>query len=145
MMAYIIRAFLEMFSFNPPYIFPILCPILLVSIVFIFIKHKNSNASLYKLIEKLLLLFVTFIYIMGLMLVTRVAEIPYLIYEASQGLQPIDFFRSAQLIPFGTTIPILQYGMSTVFLGNLVMLVPLGFLIPLWSKSYFNNIYRVGC
>jgi glycopeptide antibiotics resistance protein len=81
---------------------------------------------------------------MGVLLVTRVAEIPLSVYERLEEGRDVFYFSTPQLIPFYSVIHILNiHGVGTIIIGNLLLLFPLGFLLPLCFRK-LQNVYLVG-
>ncbi|OXT14908.1 hypothetical protein B9K06_23765 [Bacillus sp. OG2] len=84
--------------------------------------------------------------LMDVSLVTRVADIPYSLYERVTEYRPVFSFaeEEVQLIPFRSIFHILNYyGMGVNIVGNLLFLLPLGFLLPVWFGK-LKGIYRTG-
>ncbi|WP_173927878.1 VanZ family protein [Bacillus thuringiensis] len=92
------------------------------------------------MILRLLLVSVSFIYTMGVLIITRIEAIPWSIYERVLENKSILKFSTPQLIPFDSIIHILNiYGIGTIILGNILLLLPLGFFLPLWFRNLFNS------
>ncbi|MGD6900436.1 VanZ family protein [Bacillus infantis] len=145
MSAYFLRALNDIIQFQPPYVLAIFGPpFLIVAIVLI---RKNKNGLMLNLVWKMILLFVSFIYIMGVSLVTRVAVIPFSIYERFIENRPIFYLTESelQLVPFRSIIHIMSlHGFGTTLMGNVLLLLPLGFLLPVWFRK-LKGILRTGC
>jgi glycopeptide antibiotics resistance protein len=129
-----------MIQFSPPYVSPIFGTIFLIIAIILILKYKKNDFSLKYLILRLLLLSVSFIYTMGVLIITRIEAIPWSIYERILENRSILKFSTPQLIPFDSLIHILNiYGIGTIILGNILLLLPLGFLLPLWFRNLFNS------
>ncbi|WP_100407680.1 VanZ family protein [Bacillus solitudinis] len=144
MSSYFGRAFQDMFQFTPPFVLPIFGPIFLIIAIILILKYIKKEFSLMFLSWYLFLLMVTCVYAMGVLLVTRVADIPLSVYQNLLESRDIFYFSTPQLIPFNSLTHILNiYGVGTIILGNLLLLLPLGFLLPLWLRK-LRNVYQVG-
>lgn len=140
MATYFTRTFSEMIQFSPPYVSPIIGTIFLIIAIILIWKYKKNDLSLKFLILRLLLVSVSFIYTMGVLIITRIEAIPWSIYERVLENKSIFKFSTPQLIPFDSIIHILNiYGIGTIILGNILLLLPLGFFLPLWFRNLFNS------
>lgn len=140
MATYFTRTFSEMIQFSPPYVSPIIGTIFLIIAIILIWKYKKNDLSLKFLILRLLLVSVSFIYTMGVLIITRIEAIPWSIYERVLENKSIFKFSTPQLIPFDSIIRILNiYGIGTIILGNILLLLPLGFFLPLWFRNLFNS------
>ncbi|MEC3428522.1 hypothetical protein BK721_10645 [Bacillus thuringiensis serovar nigeriensis] len=140
MATYFTRTFSEMIQFSPPYVSPIVGTIFLIIAIILIWKYKKNEFSFKFLILRLLLVSVSFIYTMGVLIITRIEEIPWSIYERVLENKSILKFSTPQLIPFDSIIHILNiYGIGTIILGNILLLLPLGFFLPLWFRNLFNS------
>ncbi|MED2802557.1 VanZ family protein [Bacillus thuringiensis] len=140
MATYFTRTFSEMIQFSPPYVSPIVGTIFLIIAVILIWKYKKNEFSFKFLILRLLLVSVSFIYTMGVLIITRIEAIPWSIYERVLENKSILKFSTPQLIPFDSIIHILNiYGIGTIILGNILLLLPLGFFLPLWFRNLFNS------
>lgn len=81
MATYFTRTFSEMIQFSPPYVSPIIGTIFLIIAIILIWKYKKNDLSLKFLILRLLLVSVSFIYTMGVLIITRIEAIPWSIYE----------------------------------------------------------------
>lgn len=142
MLSYILRALTDMVQFKPPYVLPIFGPFfIIIMIVFII---KNRKTPFLKLLLNLLLLSIIYIYIMGVLIITRIAEIPFSTYERVLDNRELFHSLEFQIIPFESIIHLLNYyGLGTQILGNLLLLLPLGFFLPIFIKSCIG-IFKVG-
>ncbi|MGE6961716.1 VanZ family protein [Bacillus thuringiensis] len=140
MATYFTRTFSEMIQFSPPYVSPIVGTIFLIIALILIWKYKKNEFSFKFLILRLLLVSVSFIYTMGVLIITRIEAIPWSIYERVLENKSILKFSTPQLIPFDSIIHILNiYGIGTIILGNILLLLPLGFFLPLWFRNLFNS------
>ncbi|HFU4567314.1 VanZ family protein [Bacillus cereus] len=140
MATYFTSTFSEMIQFSPPYVSPIVGTIFLIIALILIWKYKKNEFSFKFLILRLLLVSVSFIYTMGVLIITRIEAIPWSIYERVLENKSILKFSTPQLIPFDSIIHILNiYGIGTIILGNILLLLPLGFFLPLWFRNLFNS------
>ncbi|OUA58756.1 VanZ family protein [Bacillus thuringiensis] len=140
MATYFTRTFSEMIQFSPPYVSPIVGTIFLIIALILIWKYKKNEFSFKFLILRLLLVSVSFIYTIGVLIITRIEAIPWSIYERVLENKSILKFSTPQLIPFDSIIHILNiYGIGTIILGNILLLLPLGFFLPLWFRNLFNS------
>ena len=117
MSAYFGRAFQDMFQFNPPFVLPIFGPFFLIIAIILILKYIKNEFSLWFLTWYLVLLIFTYVYTVGVLLVTRVANIPLSVYERLVEGRDIFFFLQPQLIPFNSLTHILSiYGVGTIIL-----------------------------
>jgi glycopeptide antibiotics resistance protein len=144
MLPYFKNALNDMIYFRPPYVLAIFGPPFLI--MAIILVWKNKQEPVLKIGWKMALLFFSFIYLMGVSLVTRVADIPYSLYERLTENRPVFSFaeEEVQLIPFRSIFQILSYyGMGVNIVANLLLLLPLGFLMPVWFGK-LQGVYRTG-
>ncbi|WP_368936478.1 VanZ family protein [Bacillus sp. SH8-8] len=140
MATYFTSTFSEMIQFSPPYVSPIVGTIFLIIALILIWKYKKNEFSFKFLILRLLLVSVSFIYTMGVLIITRIEAIPWSIYERVLENKSILKFSTPQLIPLDSIIHILNiYGIGTIILGNILLLLPLGFFLPLWFRNLFNS------
>lgn len=136
MITYILRALTETFQLQPPYVIPIFGPFI---ILFIIIIIRNKKTPFSNLLLNIISFSMLFIYFMGVLMVTRIAEIPFATYERILDDRNILYPLEFQMVPFESLMHIVNfYGIGTEIFGNLLLLLPLGFFIPLFSKSNIN-------
>ncbi|MGD6842186.1 VanZ family protein [Bacillus infantis] len=144
MLPYFKNALNDMIHFRPPYVMAIFGPPFLIMAMML--VWKNKQDPVLKIIWKMALLFFSFIYLMGVSLVTRVADIPFSVYERVTENRAVFSFaeEEVQLIPFRSIFHILSYyGMGVNIVGNILLLLPLGFLLPVWFGK-LQGVYRTG-
>ncbi|MCA0987254.1 VanZ family protein [Guptibacillus algicola] len=119
------------------YVLPVFGPLFFIAVVLVLRRQRTKDSKNHRLLTEIAALVISFIYIMGILSITRLAVIPYTIIERvsenrSIIIQPGDI----QIIPFDSITHILNfYGISTVIVGNLFLLFPLGLLLPWWFSN----------
>lgn len=116
-----------MLSFDQFFLYSLLCVLTPCLFYFYFTKRKNRKISIF--------VYIFILYIWQVYEVTEVGGLSNILYAPKGGINTGIFYGSVNFIPFAS--------IGTTFFLNIVMTIPLGFLLAaIWTKyrSTISNI-----